>query len=348
MVGCQRVAQPPTGTAAPGTVNAPNPAVAISAATSVATDAPTAAAPTVESSPLDISALKAKSYPGSAIVVDTTLSPGPGYNRYIVSYQSDGLTLNGLLTVPTGAKPAGGWPVILLNHGYIPPTEYSTEQSYAGIVAPLAEAGYIVFKPDYRGHANSPGTPHQPYVAPDYVIDSLNALASIKQYPDANPDKVGVWGHSMGGNITLHELVLNHGFKAAVLMAGVVGSYRDILDWFAHRVATGVLTTQNDQETDQLLQQMVAAHGTPQANPGYWNAIDPTYFVSDITTPVLIQVGSADPVVPPTFSKELTAQLRGAGKSVSFHLYPGADHNMSPDTGAAMAEAVAYFDQYLK
>jgi uncharacterized protein len=354
MVGCQPVAQPPTGTAAPGTVSGPSPAVATSAPTFVATDTPTTAStapaisPTVESSPLDISALKAKSYPGSAIVVDTTLSSGPGYNRYIVSYQSDELTLHGLLTVPTGTKPAGGWPVILLNHGYIPPTEYSTEQSYAGIVAPLAEAGYIVFKPDYRGHANSPGTPHQPYVAPDYVTDSLNALASIKQYPDANPDKVGVWGHSMGGNITLHELILSHDFKAAVLMAGVVGPYSDILDWFAHRVATGVLTTQNDQETDQLLQQMVAAHGTPQANPGYWNAIDPTYFTSDITTPVLVQVGSADNVVPPSFSEELTAQLQGAGKSVSFHLYSGADHNMSPDTGAAMTEAVAFFNQYLK
>ena len=152
----------------------------------------------------------------------------------------------------------------------------------------------------------------------------------------------------MGGNITLHELVISHDLKAAVLMAGVVGSYSGILDWWNARVANGVLTTQNDLQTDQLVLQMVSDHGTPQSNPAYWNAVDPTYFVSDIDAPVLIQVGSADVVVPPSFSQELTLELQNAGKSVSLHTYPGADHNLSPETSAAMAEAVAFFDQYLK
>ena len=131
-------------------------------------------------------------------------------------------------------------------------------------------------------------------------------------------------------------------------MAGVVGSYSGILDWWSARVATGVLTTQNDLQTDQLLLQMVSLHRTPQTNPGYWNAMDPTTFISDIETPVQIQVGSADAVVPPSFSQELTARLQTAGKSVTYHLYPGADHNLSPATSAAMAEAVAFFNQYLK
>ncbi len=196
--------------------------------------------------------------------------------------------------------------------------------------------------------AASPGTPYQPYIAPDYVTDSLNALASIKKYKDADPDRIGVWGHSMGGNITLHELVLTGDFKAAVLMAGVVGSYSDILDWWKARVATGVLTTQNDLQTDQFVQQMVALHGTPQTNPAFWSAIDPGTFLSDVQAPVLIQVGTADAVVPPSFSQGLAAQLQAAGKTVTFHTYPGADHNLSPDTAAAMAEAVTFFDQYLK
>ena len=362
LVSCQQAPQTSAGTAPPSTMtiaSAPlgvtaSPTVIAGAATSIYT--PTlAVTPTTltlhaspDSSPLAITVMRVKAYPGSDIVIESTLSAGLDYNRYIVSYQSDGLKLFGLLTIPTGVKPAGGWPVILLNHGYIPPSEYSTDQSYAGIVAPLAAAGYIVFKPDYRGHGNSPGIPYQSYVSPDYVTDSLNALASIKMYKDANPNEIGVWGHSMGGNIILHELVITHDFKAAVIMAGVVGSYSDILDWWKARVATGVLTTQNDLQTNQLLLQMVSLHGTPQTNPSFWNAMDPTYFISDIGTPVQIQVGSADVVVPPSFSRGLTAQLQNAGKSVTYHLYPGADHNLSPDTVAAMAEAVSFFNQYLK
>ena len=345
LTSCQQGTQPAATTA---------PVPTLAAASPTANRAPTLIAPTspatatADSFPLAISAMRAKAYPGSDLVIQSALPGGPGYNRYVVAYESDGLTLFGLLTVPTGAKPAGGWPVILLNHGYIPPSEYSTEQSYGAIVALLAEAGFIVFKPDYRGHGNSPGTPCQIYICPDYVTDSLNALASIKKYKDANPDKIGVWGHSMGGNITLHELVISHDLKAAVLMAGVVGSYSDILDWWKARVASGVLTTPNDIETQQLVDQMVSLHGTPQTNPDFWNAIDPTNFISDENAPALIQVGTADTVVPPSFSQELAGRLQSAGKSVTLHVYPAADHNLSPNTGAAVAEAIAFFNQYLK
>ena len=57
---------------------------------------------------------------------------------------------------------------------------------------------------------------------------------------------------------------------------------------------------------------------------------------------------TADTVVPPGFSQGLAAQLQQAGKNVTLHVYPGADHNLSPDTAAAVHEALAFFDQYLK
>src|ERR1700733_8046460 len=94
--------------------------------------------------PLAITAMRQKAYPASVITIEQTLEPGANYNRYVVSYTSEGLKIYGLLTVPSGQKPAGGWPVILFNHGYIPPNSYSTISSYAIMVDPLAQAGYIV------------------------------------------------------------------------------------------------------------------------------------------------------------------------------------------------------------
>ncbi len=350
LAGCQQGARSTPAVTPASAVTAVSPVTGgTSPATPVSPSAlPPATATSGAYSPLTIASMRAKSYPGSDLAIVQTLPPGPNYSRYVASYESDGLTLFGLLTVPTGQKPAGGWPVILLNHGYIPPAEYSTEESYARIVALFAEAGYIVFKPDYRGNGSSPGTASQPYISPDYVSDSLNALASIRRYPDANPDRVGIWGHSMGGNITMHELVIDHDYKAAVLMAGVVGSYSDLLNWWKARVASGVLTTQNDLRTNDLVDAMEAAHGTPESNPSFWNPIDPTQYVGDVSVPVLIQVGTADTVVPPSFSEEFAARLQQAGKSVTLHVYPGADHNLSPDTAAAVQEAITFFNQYLK
>ncbi|MBI2025965.1 MAG: hypothetical protein HYT06_01140, partial [Candidatus Levybacteria bacterium] len=80
----------------------------------------------LESHPLSIETMRSGDYPGSDIVIEQTLSPGSNYNRSIVSYKSEGLKIYALLTVPLGDPAAGGWPVIVFNHGFIPPAEYQT------------------------------------------------------------------------------------------------------------------------------------------------------------------------------------------------------------------------------
>ncbi len=76
----------------------------------------------------------------------------PTYNSYITSYISDGLKINGLLTIPKGEVPAGGWSAVVFVHGYIPPTTYKTTEKYIEYVDYLARNGLVVFKIDLRGH----------------------------------------------------------------------------------------------------------------------------------------------------------------------------------------------------
>ena len=45
------------------------------------------------------------------------LTAAASYHRYYAFYLSQGLKINGLLTVPNGDPPAGGWPAIVFNHG---------------------------------------------------------------------------------------------------------------------------------------------------------------------------------------------------------------------------------------
>jgi len=96
-----------------------------------------------------------------------------------------------------------------------------------------------------------------------------------------------------------------------------------------------------------------SAHGQVQhinpetlhANPAFINVITA---MGPVRTVYVGGQDAVDAVVPPSFSEQLAAQLRNAGVPVAYHSYPGADHNLSPDTAAAMAEAIAFFDQYLK
>jgi len=294
--------------------------------------------------PLSIEYMREQDYSGSDLVIEQTLAAGTNYRRYIASYRSDGLKIFGLLTVPTGRRPGTGWPVIIFNHGYIPPAQYRTTERYVAYVDAFARHGYIVFKSDYRGHGSSEGRPASAYGSPDYTIDVLNAVATLKRFKDADPNRIGMWGHSMGGNITLRALVIENDLKAAVIWAGVVGSYQDLLEKWHPPAGSGPPPAVRNS----WRQAFIARFGTPEENPAFWNSISPTAYLADITAPVQLDHGTADEEVPLAFSQTLAQDLHTAGKTVEFYTYPGDNHNISNSFALAMQRSVAFFDRYLK
>lgn len=298
--------------------------------------------------PLSIAAMRARNYSGSDIVIEETLSPGSNYNQYIASYKSDGLKIYGLLTIPQDEKPKTGWPVIIFNHGYIPPEQYRTTERYVAYVDGFARNGYIVFKPDYRGNGQSEGQPEGAYYSPAYATDALNALSSIKRYKDADPNRIGMWGHSMGGNITLRDLVVDpKDIKAAVIWGGVVGSYEDLIYNWQRRVpyqpSPSELSLRNRSRS-----QLITKYGDPRQNPAFWNTIDPTYFLSDISAKIQLDVGGSDEEVPVAFSEGLYSKLKALSKTVEYYTYQGSDHNISQGFNLAMQRSIDFFNKYLK
>lgn len=298
--------------------------------------------------PLTIQAMRAKVYPGSNITIEQTLSPMPTYNRYIASYQSDGLKIYALLLIPKGVKPANGWPVIVFNHGYITPELYTPDGNYIAYADAFVKNGYIVFKPNYRGNGKSGGAPTSTYYSPDYTVDDLNAIASIKMYSDANPAKIGIWGHSMGGQITLKDIVINRtDIKAAVIWGGVVGLYNDIINNWQDRVSYQPAAEDMALRL-QNLSNLEGIYGTPAINPAFWNSVDPNSYLKDITAPLQIDVGFADNQVPPDFSTGLYNRMKAAGKVVEYYEYPGANHDINQSFTLAMQRTITFFDRYLK
>ncbi|MBI2430915.1 MAG: alpha/beta fold hydrolase [Candidatus Levybacteria bacterium] len=294
--------------------------------------------------PLLISEGRKKEYSGSDLMIEETLSSGTNYSRHIASYKSDGLKIYGLLTVPIGNKPKDGWPVIIFNHGYIPPSEYRSTERYVAYVDGFARNGYMVFKPDYRGHGNSEGSPSGAYGSPDYTTDVLSAVASLKKYKDANSNRIGMWGHSLGGFLTLRSMVISRDVKAGVIWAGVVVSYPDLINRWRRGTPPPSLPT----GARRWRQVLIDTYGTPEKNPKFWNAISANSFLSDISGPLQLHHGTADTSVPWEFSEVLSKQMKMASREVEYYVYNGDDHNISNNFSLAMQRSVAFFDKYLK
>ena len=303
--------------------------------------------PEIEPHPLSIQTLRDGEYPGSDIVIEQNLDSGSNYKRYIASYKSEGLKIYGLLTTPVGSMPKGGWPAIIFNHGYIAPNVYKTTEKYVAYQDAFARAGYITFKSDYRGHGNSEGEATGGYGSNGYTIDILNALSSIKKYPGVNSDKIGMWGHSMGGSVTLKSMVVSKDVKVGVIWAGVVGSYPDLVERWRRRVGPTPTVNPNSQR-GRWRSELIQKYGDPSQNPEFWASISANSYLSDISGPLQLHHGTADSSVPLAFSQTLEKQTKDAGKDVELYVYEGDDHNLSKNLSLALQRSVAFFDKYLK
>jgi uncharacterized protein len=295
---------------------------------------------------MNIQAMRQTPFPGSDILIEQTLEPGGNYHRYIASYQSEGLKIYGLLTIPYGEMPEGGWPAIVFNHGYIPPAIYRTTERYVAYVDHLARSGYIVFLIDYRGHDQSEGVASGAYGHPGYTVDVLNAITALQRFPQVDPGRIGMWGHSMGGFLTLRAMVISPDIQAGVIWAGVVASYDDLFTRW--RRGGGATPTPGATASRSWRFEWVERFGSPSENPDFWNGISANAYLEDLSGPVQLHHGTSDASVPLEFSEILYQQIQQAGILVEYYVYEGDDHNLSNSFSLAMARTIQFFDQYLK
>lgn len=297
--------------------------------------------------PLSIENLKNGEYPGSDLVIEQTLDSGTNYTRHIASFRSEGLKIFGLLTVPTGDRPKDGWPVIIFNHGYIPPAEYRTTERYTAYQDGFARSGYVTFKSDYRGHGSSEGEATGAYGSNTYTIDVLNSASSLKKYKEADPNRIGMWGHSLGGYLTLRAMVVEPSIKAGVIWAGVVANYSDLLNnW--RRPGIVPFSPPPGSRITGWRTRLIELYGTPEENPTFWNSISANSYLKDLSGPIQIHHGTADTSVPVEFSEKLDKQMKDAGKTSELYVYEGDDHNLTNNFNTAMQRSIDFFDKNLK
>lgn len=289
---------------------------------------------------LTIPYLREQAFPGSQIQINQTVAQSSSYTSYLATYESEGLKVNGLLTQPQGKMPDGGWPAVVFIHGYIPPENYRTIEKYVAYVDYLARNGLVVFKIDLRGHGNSEGDPNGAYYSSDYIYDALNAYASLQKLDYVNEEKVGLWGHSMAGNVVMRAMAVNPEIPVGVIWAGAVYTY---LDMAKYRIQDSSYQPSQNPNRNRR-QDLYDSVGEVSEDNQFWQAVAPVNYLADLRGNVEIHHSVNDSVVNIGYSRDLSEALKNAGVQHNYYEYQSGGHNIeSPAFNTAIQRTVSAF-----
>ncbi len=305
--------------------------------------------------PYTIAGLREREFTGGEISLDVVLGLTDVYTRYLISYPSDGLTITGVLQIPAGEGP---FPVIVMNHGFAKRGEYSSGDGSDRAAEFLVQRGYITIASDYRSWGGS--DIGYSFFHTGLVADVMNLIASLPSIPQADVNRIGMWGHSMGGGITTKILTLESPVRAAVLYAPNSADDADLIARWGYGcigdiTAGEMLETCNSADVipESLPAEVIAAYVESATSAERMREIAPFYHLEAVSVPIQIHIGSADGdyigSTPPEWSYKLNQGLLDAGRDVELFVYEGQHHSFTGGAWVAFMErAVTLFDEELK
>lgn len=280
-----------------------------------------------------------KEFLGSDLKLVKVLDKNEDYTRYSITYKSEGFKISGIMNVPNGKGP---FPVLILNHGFIAPENYTNGQGLKREQDFFAKNGYVVLHSDYRNYGLSDFDP-QNDVRPrsGYVEDVLNAISAVKNsnFDFFDKENIGMLGHSMGGGIALNVMVTKPEIaKAYVLLAPINADYKiNFEKWVVP-----------DEDFSGIAEKFYEQYGTSEENPEFWKSISAVNYLDKIKSPIMLHQGVLDEDVPVQWSRQLFQNLKSAGKDVTYYEYPDGPHTFINEQSLVMQRTLDFFDRILK
>lgn len=248
--------------------------------------------------------------------INESLLPYPKIQTEIMSWLSrDGMKIEGLLTYPAGYEKNKQYPLLLVIHGgpmgFFDETFLGTPNSYP--LASFAQEGFFIFRPNPRGSCGYGKefrcANYNDWGGADF-IDIMSGIDTLIEKGFVDPEKLGVMGWSYGGYMTAWAITQTARFKAASMGAGICN-----------------LVSMNG--TTDLYRLLTDYLGSFKKSRALYEERSPINYVSNVSTPCLIQHGLDDKRVSVSQAYEFYHALDRLGKETTLVLYPGMEHRLS-------------------
>ncbi|HVT01726.1 MAG TPA: prolyl oligopeptidase family serine peptidase [Patescibacteria group bacterium] len=234
--------------------------------------------------------------------------------------------VSGLANIP---KESGNYPIVVMFRGYVPPETFRSGIGTQPTANILSQNGFITLAPDFFNYGES-ATPSgvlfedrfQTYTT---ALTLLSSLPTINKGLDkvysgkitGDTSKIGIWGHSNGGHITLATLAISGVTYPTVLWAPVSKSFPYSILYYTDE------TDDQGKDLRRALSGFEKVYNT--------DAFSPPLYYKWIKAPIEINQGEDDQEVPVWWSNDLVDTLKKDKLDVTYFTYPNSDHNLLPD-----------------
>ncbi len=255
----------------------------------------------------------------------------------LIEWESvDGIPLQGVLIKPGNYESGKRYPVMVYFYRFFSQRLHEFNQvviNHRPCFPFYASNGYAVFLPDIRFEVGTPG-----FSATKCLVPGIHKIIDMGV---ADPDAIGLHGHSWSGYQTAHVVTQTDIFKCAVAGAPVsnmTSAYGGI------RWGSGMARLFQYEKTQSRI------------GASLWERRDlyiensPLFFADRINTPLLIIFGDEDGAVPWYQGIELYLAMRRLEKDCVFLQYRGEPHHPQqyPNKLDWFKKMKEYFDYYLK
>ncbi len=257
-----------------------------------------------------------------AELADYHLSP----TEFLGVKSHDGVQLNASIIKPPDFDPQKKYPVLVFTYGG--PHAQVVRNAWGGATflwhQLMAQKGYIIFALDNRGSGGRGHLFEEPVhfrLGAQELSDQRDGVAYLKTLPYVEGNRIGIWGWSYGGHMTLHAMFEAGGdFKV-----GFAGG--PVTDWRYY----------DSIYTERYM-------GLPQKNKVSYEESSPVKNATHLKGKLLIAHGTGDDNVH--FANTLTVinDLIEAGKYVEVLAFPGRGHGVSdPPARRILMQRVTQF-----
>jgi uncharacterized protein len=267
--------------------------------------------------PLDkytIENLSKREYSGSEIQLGEQIEQTKDYTVHKFSFLSDGKKATGLAHLPIRNSPS---PVIVQLRGYVDQSLYQSGIGTKRSAEVFAANGFISLAPDHLGYGESDNPSEDIFEERFQTYTTiLNLLASVKTLPMADATRIGIWGHSNGGQQALTVLEISGKPYPTTLWAPVTKVFPYSILYF---------TDEADDKGKALRKKLAEFEANYEVD-----SYTLTNYLDRINSPLQLHQGTADDAVPQKWSDEFVKSLSTINSklSINYYIYPSADHKI--------------------